>query len=51
MTIVGESFKNKDHGNFGGKKQKLVELAKKLRNPTIEKFTGFLIKPNCANIE
>jgi hypothetical protein len=44
-------LKTKTMEILGGKKQKLVELAKKLRNPTIEKFTGFLIKPNCANIE
>ena len=33
---------------LGGKKQKLVEVAKKLRNPTVEKVTKFLIKSNCV---
>ena len=33
---------------LGGKKQKPVEFAKKLRNATVENFTGFLIKSNCV---
>ena len=33
---------------LGGKKQKPVELINELRNPTVEKFTGFLIKSNCT---
>ena len=33
---------------LGGKKQNLVEVAKKLKNPTVEKFTGFLINSNCV---
>ena len=33
---------------LGGKKQKPVELAIKIRNPTVKRFTGFLIKSNCV---
>ena len=32
---------------MGGKKQKPVEVTIKLRNPMVEKFTGFLLKSNC----